>query len=461
MKSLKSRLILSYGLISAICISLISILSNKLLEKQFNDYIIKAQQRKTEDIQRSVTEQYALEKKWNMSVLERVGVDALENGFIIKIEDISGNILWDATEHNNGKCEAIIKHYAENMMSRYPNWNGGFVQNDYPIKVNNIIVGKVNIGYYGPFYYTDYDLIFLSTLNKIFISVAGVSLLGAVIVGVIMADGIAKPISKVIKSAQAIAKGNYRGRIKETGGTLEVKELVKSINNIAITLENQELLRKRLTADVAHELRTPLATLQSHMEAILDGVWEPTVDRIKSCHEETLRINRLVGDLEKLAQYENENLNIIKGTFDLGELIQGILLNFEIQFINKNIEIVFNNKVTPINADKDKISQVIINLISNALKYTQRGGKVEIGLRKKAQMNLLFIKDNGMGIDNSDIPHIFERFYRVDKSRSRSTGGAGIGLTITKTIVEAHGGSISVESSLGHGTTFWVSLPEE
>ncbi|MDP4091115.1 MAG: ATP-binding protein [Bacillota bacterium] len=458
-KSLRGRLIISYVLIAALSIALISILSNKLLEKQFNDYVIKAQQQESEDIQRSIRDQYAADKKWNMSVLERVGVDALENGFIIKVTDASGNMLWDATEHNNGKCEAIIKHYAENMMSRYPHWTGGYVQNNYPINVDNATVGTVNIGYYGPFYYTDHDLIFLGTLNKIFMSVAAFSLLLAVIAGVMMAHGLSRPIAKVIKSAQAITGGNYRSRITEKSSTAEMKMLIHAINDMAYSLESQELLRKRLTADVAHELRTPLATLQSHMEAMIDGVWEPTADRIKSCHEEVVRINRLVGGLEKLAQYESENLNITKSSFDLGELIRGILLNFEIQFLNKNIEVSYNCKPAPIKADKDKLSQVIINLLSNALKYTPEGGKVEIGIKQNNGTSLFCVKDSGIGISEEDLPYIFERFYRVDKSRSRATGGSGIGLTITKSIVEAHGGTITVKSQLGQGSTFYVALP--
>jgi signal transduction histidine kinase len=459
-RSLRGKLIFSYIFIAALSVLLISIMSNMFLQRLFNNYIMDAHQRKSEDIVNSVNEQYNEDGSWNISIVERIGIDALENGLIVKISDAEGEYLWDAEQHNHGRCEALIAHFSQNMMTRYPNWQGGYVKESYPMEFNGSTIGTVEIGYYGPFYYTDHDLIFLETLNRIFITVGAISLLLSIIAGILMAQGLSKPIAKVIKSAEAVTKGNYKNRITEKSSTTEIINLIHSVNNMADSLEKQELLRKRLTADVAHELRTPLATLQSHMEAIIDGVWEPTTDRIKSCHEEIMRINRMVGDLEKLAQYESDNLSITKGCFDITEQLQSILLNFEAVYLNKGIEILFEGNSALINADRDKISQVIINLLSNALKYTPAKGVVEIGVKKTGGMILLFVKDNGVGISKEDLPHIFERFYRVDKSRSRITGGAGIGLTITKAIIEAHGGAIRVDSIVGEGTTVTVTLPE-
>ena len=459
-KSLRGKLILSYVLVAALSVFLISILSNKFMERLFNNYVIEAHQRKSNDIVNSVKEQYAKDRKWDVNIIERIGIDALENGLIIKITDTEGKVLWDAEKHNNGRCEALIYHFSQNMVRRYPDWKGGYVKKSYIMDINGSQIGKAEIGYYGPFYYTDHDLIFLETLNKIFISVGGVSLVVAILGGVLMAEGISKPIAKVIKSAEAITRGNYKNRISEKSKTKEINNLIYSINNMAYSLEKQELLRKRLTADVAHELRTPLATLQSHMEAIIDGVWEPTIDRIKSCHEETIRINRLVGDLERLAKYESDSLSLVKSSFSLSELLQNILLNFEAEYRNKGVELTVKKEGINITADRDKISQVIINLLSNALKYTPSGGKVEIGIGRKVDKILIYVMDSGIGISEEDLPYIFERFYRVDKSRSRITGGAGIGLTITKAIVEAHGGIIEVSSTVGKGSVFRASIPQ-
>lgn len=211
---------------------------------------------------------------------------------------------------------------------------------------------------------------------------------------------------------------------------------------------------------MAHELRTPLATLQSHMEAMIDGIWETDADRLKSCYEEIIRINKMVGDLEKLAKYESEGFVLDKTVFDMSALIRRIICNFEPEFKNNGIEIAFEGGTEEIFADKDKMSQVIINLLSNALKYTQEGGKVEISAKSKGDVLEIRVKDNGQGIPEEDLPFVFERLYRADKSRNRKTGGAGIGLTIAKTIVEAHNGHIEVYSKINEGTEFLITLPK-
>jgi signal transduction histidine kinase len=193
---------------------------------------------------------------------------------------------------------------------------------------------------------------------------------------------------------------------------------------------------------------------------MIDGIWEPSGERLESCHEEIIRINRLVGDLEKLERFEAENATLTISEFDVSELIQHILNNFETEFYKKGIQLDFSGETQLIQADKDKISQVITNLVSNALKYTPEGGHVEVQVNERKNSIEIVITDSGKGIPSEDIPYIFERFYRADKSRNRLTGGSGLGLTITKAIVESHKGKITVLSELDKGTTFAVSLPK-
>ncbi len=458
--SLRTKLSLSYLSVVLICVFIISILSNIFLEKHFKDYVIENQDRKNNEVVSLISQQYSTDREWNADVIENIGVNALEQGMIIKVMESSGKMIWDATVHNNGMCQQMITHMAQNMSSRYSNWKGGYVENKYAVTYELNQVGTVEIGYYGPYYFNDTDLAFINTLNNLLMIVGIFSLFLSLLIGTLMARWLARPISRVISTAQMIAKGYFGDRSTVKSSTKEIYQLTETVNNLAETLEKQEILRKRLTADVAHELRTPLATLQSHMEAMIDGIWEPDTERLTSCHEEILRIKRMVGDLEKLARYEGESLILDRTVFDVSELIGHLMRNFETDFVNKGISLTFNGRKEIITADRDKISQVLVNLLSNALKYTPEGGKVEIAVKDGEETVEIIIKDNGNGIPAEDIPNIFERFYRADKSRNKLTGGAGIGLTIARAIVEAHKGKLEVRSKINEGSEFIVALPK-
>lgn len=452
---------LSYVSVALICVFLIMVLTNLFLEKYFKEYVIQNQGRKNKEIVSLVSQQYKPGGKWDTDVIENIGINALEQGMIIRVVDSSDKMIWDATVHNNGLCQQMIAHMAHNMSSRYPNWRGGYVENKYPVTYNLSGVGRVEIGYYGPYYFNDNDLAFIDTLNQLLVTVGIFSLFLSLLIGALMARRLSTPISRVINTARMISKGDFGDRTNVQSNTKEISQLSETINNLAETLEKQEVLRKRLTADVAHELRTPLATLQSHMEVMIDGIWMPDTERLKSCHEEIMRINRMVGDLEKLAKYEGENLILNKNSFDISDMTQHIIQNFETDFLNKGIDINFYGEEEMVFADKDKISQVMVNLLSNALKYTPEGGTVEVNVKGAEDITEISVKDTGNGIPSEDLPYIFERFYRADKSRNRLTGGAGIGLTITKAIVEAHKGKIQVQSKINEGTEFIVSLPKQ
>jgi len=457
---LRTRLSLSYVLLALFLVALISLLTNVFLERQFKDYIIKQQNARNIELVNLISQQYdKKENLWNNSTIENIGINALEQGLIIKVINSEGGAVWDATVHNNGLCTQMINHMAYNMTSRYPDFKGSYMVQKYPMQQDETLIGSVEIGYYGPFFFSDNDLAFINTLNKLLAAAGLFSLLLALILGTVTARRISRPISKAIESAREIGRGHYKNRIADDSKTVEIAELASTINDLANSLEKQEQLRKRLTADVAHELRTPLATLQSHVEAMIDGVWEPNAARLGSCHEEILRISRMVGDLEKLAQYESENLILRKEKFDLMELAGQLLQNFQAEFMRKNIEVSLRGETSWVLADRDKISQVIINLLSNALKYAPEGRQVNIQVGQEENRVILKVKDTGIGIAPEDLPHVFERFYRADRSRTRETGGSGVGLAIVKAIVNAHGGSVSVQSFPDEATTFTVALP--
>jgi signal transduction histidine kinase len=229
---------------------------------------------------------------------------------------------------------------------------------------------------------------------------------------------------------------------------------------MAASLGRQEQYRKHLTADIAHELRTPLTAIRSHLEAMSEGIWEATPERLKGCVDEVKRLNSLVVDLDRLAKLEQENLKLNKLDVDLLEVVETVSGNFEKEADNKGITIDIEGFSFIIPADKDRLIQVITNLLSNAIKYTWDGGHIHVQVRDEGNNGVVVIEDNGIGIAQKDIPYVFERFYRTDQSRNRKTGGAGIGLTIVKTIVEAHNGKVTVESSQGKGSRFTVLLPK-
>jgi signal transduction histidine kinase len=283
----------------------------------------------------------------------------------------------------------------------------------------------------------------------------------ALLLGAIMSKRISRPISKAIQAASEISKGNFKQRIEEKSSTKEINQLTDTVNGLADSLEKQKNLRKTMAADVSHELRTPLASLQSSLEAMIDGIWQPSNERLESCHEEILRINRLVGDLEKLEKTEAENAVLNISEFDISDLTAHIIHNFETDFYKKGVTLNFTGEAVLVSADRDKISQVIINLVSNALKYTTEDGRVDVKIEGTERSVEIIVTDNGNGIPQEDLPNIFERFYRADKSRNRLTGGSGLGLTITKAVVEAHKGKISVSSELNKGTIFTVKLPKK
>lgn len=462
--SLRTKLTISYIFITLIAVGVLSFASNFLLDRQFQNYIIKQQKQANQGLADLIGKQYDdKSNSWDKSVIENLGVNALEQGLIIKVIDNSSNIIWDATKHNSGLCLQMLNHMSKNMSERYPGFNGSYVESQYKLTHNFKEVGTIDIGYYGPFFFSDNDLAFINTLNKILIIVGAFSIFLSLVLGTIMAKRISMPILRTVQTARQIAKGYFGGRIGEKSRTLEIEQLTSTINNLAETLEKQETLRKQLTSDVAHELRTPLATLQSHMEAMIDGIWKPDRERLENCHEEIMRLGRMVGDLEKLAKIEDENLILNKTSFDLAALLRHIAKSFESEAVKKGVFIKLDNveKEKLITADRDKISQVLTNLISNAIKYTERDGSVEIKITDKELYTAVSVADTGIGIAEDDLPFIFERFYRVDKSRNRLTGGSGIGLTIVKAIVEAHRGKINVESELGKGSVFEIMLPAQ
>lgn len=458
--SLRAKLSMAFLLFALVLFVLIGVFANFIMEKQFEAYIVRELEQTVRDKVGQVSARFKSAEDYNTSAIEDIGVNALSEGFMLRVTSAGGAVVFDAWEHNNGFCSEMLEHMAMNMESYRKSFQGAYQEETYPIEAGGNPAGSVIVGYYGPYFYSDTDIQFLQGLNGFLLVTAGISLVVCLLLGAFMAKRLTQPIAGVIAAAGRIARGDLGSRVAQEPGTREFAELTASINSMAEELSDQALLRKRLTEDIAHELRTPLATLQSHMEAMIDGVWEPETRRLVSCHEEILRLSKLVGELETLSRYDGERLELRKERFDLSELIGRILMNFENEFQSKGVALEYAGGEVYLEADRDKISQVLVNLISNALKYTPRGGNVLIAAAESPGGVAVSVRDTGIGIAESDLPYIFERFYRTDRSRSRATGGSGIGLTIARSIVEAHGGTLRAESEVGGGSAFTLFLPK-
>ncbi|MGA2766319.1 MAG: HAMP domain-containing sensor histidine kinase [Spirochaetia bacterium] len=468
--NLRTRLTFSYVLVALLCVLLVSVLANGVLERSFRSYVQSSLETRNHQIADQIAAKAAVGGAWDTAGISAIGMDALDQGMIVKVKDLSGRIIWDATLHNNGLCEQMISHMAQNMASRYRNWRGAYTENLYPVRTGFTTVGSVSIGFYGPFFLNDEDLSFINALNRLLALVALVALAAAICVGILMARGITVPLARVVAATQGIAGGKRDILLTGKTGVRELDRIASAVNELSRSLGEQESLRRRLTSDMAHELRTPLATLQSHLEALIDGVWEPDQARLTGLHEEILRINRMVRDLENLDRYESHEPALKKVETEIGQLVSGIVRNHEPQFRARRVVLSFkgtDGATAPV--DPDRLSQAIINLLANALDFTPAGGTVEVSAAAKANGIEICVADTGVGIGFEDLPHIFDRFYKADPSRSRTvapggqrrerTGGSGIGLSITKAIVEAHGGTITARSAPGKGSTFTILLP--
>jgi signal transduction histidine kinase len=460
MRSLRTQLSLSIMLVVLVTVALISLLSNITVNKQFEEYIINQKNTRSSYIVNDLSNQYSLiTKTWNSDYLHTIGMYSLYDGYLLTVYDSSNEVIWDAESHDMTLCRQIMDDITKRMNKRKN--QGSFTAHTYDLMQSDKKIGSVSIRYYGPYFYSENDFQFINTFNTVLFIIGLISCAFSIIVGWILASRISRPIAKTAEIAKHISSGNYNIRFESETKTKELNNLVSAINYLATDLESQEKLRKQLTTNVAHELRTPLTAIRSYLEAMIEGLWETTPKRLSGCLEEVKRLSNLVADLERLAKIEGDNLKLNKTTIDLMDVVNLINSNFSAEADKKNIYISVEGSSSLIFADKDRISQVVTNLLSNAIKYTPIGGQIRLEVKDLDKSGSIIVEDTGIGISKEELPLVFERFYRTDKSRNRKTGGAGIGLTIVKSIIVAHGGNISIESEENQGSRFIVSFPKE
>jgi signal transduction histidine kinase len=303
---------------------------------------------------------------------------------------------------------------------------------------------------------------FRATMLQALLLSGSAALLAAIVVSLVVSARIVTPVERLLAASRRIATGRYAERVPEDGRD-EFATLATQFNTMAAELEAAERRRVALIGDVAHELRTPLATIEGYTEGLLDGVVEPAPETWAVLHDEVGRLRRLVAELQELSRAEARQLPLHLTPAAPAELLAQAVARITPQFVEKGITHVQETEpdLQHVSADADRIIQVLINLLGNALRYTPTGGTVTTRVARHGDAVVFSVADTGIGIAPEHLPHVFERFYRVDKARSRTLGGSGIGLTIAKALVEAHGGRIWAESAgAGHGARVAFALPE-
>ena len=295
------------------------------------------------------------------------------------------------------------------------------------------------------------------SLDRLHLAAGGAAILAALLVAFLLAQALSRSLRRIRLTAERVERGDLAARV-ELGGDPEVRSVGRALNRLAETLEHEEEIRKSSVADLAHELRTPVNGLLARIEAAQDGILSGP-ENLAAMHVETLRLARLLDDLARLAEAERPGLLIEKRVLDLAEVGRREADAFGPLFATKGVGFSTELEPVAVQGDADRLGQVVSNLLSNALRYTEPGGRVDLRVRREERSAVLEVADTGVGISPEDLKHVFKRFWRGEKSRSRATGGAGIGLAIVHELVRGHDGRIDVDSRPGVGSTFRVSLP--
>jgi signal transduction histidine kinase len=281
-------------------------------------------------------------------------------------------------------------------------------------------------------------------------------------VGVIASRQVSRPITELVKAVKKVGAGELGYQVSLHSHALEFDLLSDAINRMSLDLQHGEALRRNLMADVSHELRTPLTILEGHLRAALDHVYALDESEIATLYSQTHHLIRLVDDLNLLAQAESHQLPLHCAPTDITQVAAEVIDNFTLAAEENEIALRLDiQRSTPlVTVDAVRVRQVLTNLVDNALRFTHAGGQVTVRLEHTKERLLISVADTGKGISSDQLAHVFDRFYRVDSSRSRSSGGSGLGLAIVKALVETQGGTVSVQSEgLNRGTTFTLGIP--
>jgi two-component system sensor histidine kinase BaeS len=384
---------------------------------------------------------------WSADVQAQNLIWAFTLGFEVRLLDQTGSLVIDTEKAIETTSPRVKRRLLALSQFRNTEDVGDYFL--YPLFLSGQQIGTLEARELKPLR----EGIFLSRSNR-FLLLAILVIGGlAIIVSVLFSRPLTRPIKELALAASAISKGNYKGRVSVSRRD-EVGELSEAFNRMAQTLETQESLRRKLIADVAHELRTPLGVMRGELEGMMDGLIPNDTARLESLHDETGRLKKMVDGIEELNQAEASVLSLHVQQFKIKPFLENIIERYRNIFQEKGVHLVLRcPDDAQINADPERVSQIIVNLLSNALRATNSRGHVSLTVLPVNNELRISIEDTGTGIVEKDLPFIFERFYHGPG------GGLGIGLTIVKELAEAHGGRVEVKSATGQGSQFTIVLP--
>jgi len=335
----------------------------------------------------------------------------------------------------------------------------GVLAQGEPLEVGGEVVGTILTASQRPAF-TPEEMAYLRRTDNALILAAGGAVLVALVVGLLLARTLTRPLKALTEAAHRMAGGELK-QVVAVKSKDEIGGLAAAFNQMSREVARANDARRQMTADVAHELRTPLTVIAGYIESMRDGVLAPTPERLSVIYAEIEHLQHLVGDLRTLTQADAGELKLNRQSVSPQELLQQTFAAFEHQAMQTGVslELKADGELPAITMDETRMGQVLGNLISNALRYTPEGGRIVLGAAFDGDRVTLTVRDTGQGISPTDLPFVFNRLYRADKSRTEEEGESGLGLAIAKALVEAHGGAIEAQSRVGSGTTILIHLP--
>ena len=437
--SLRFRLLVVLILVVIVAVGGIALVSTQITTRSVQGYEDRRGMMRDRRFEGFLTMYYTQYRNWSgvQPELERMTQITGERVILTDqqgriVADSEGELIGQAVRQDWGPPAALIVH-------------------------NGISVGAVYVGLPGGGSGIES---FLASINRTLLLVAVVAGLGAVLLILGLSHRILAPVEALTKAARRMEAGDLSQRVKITSKD-EIGDLAQAFNSMADGLARLEELRRNMVTDVAHELRTPLSNIRGYLEALQDGVVEPERHVIDSLYEEAMHLNHLIDDLQELSLAEAGQLRLERQPVALADVVHRVIEAVRARARAGEIELQTDlpEDLPLVDIDPQRIGQVLRNLLDNALTHTPPGGEIAIAAHADAQWVEVCVRDTGSGIAAKDLPYVFERFYRADRSRSRVTGGAGLGLAIVRQLVQAHGGQIEVESEAGQGTRFTFTLP--